>query len=108
GDVVTVAHGWQRVYIRGPFAALCRSRIALAATGAALATGFALAAGALTALGDGQYHVPVAAGLLDQPGTRAGVIVALLLLLVPVDRHSTRLNSRHVKTSDAVFCLKKK
>lgn len=59
-------------------------RIALTATGAALATGFALAAGALTALGDGQYHVPVAAGLLDQPGTRAGVIVALLLLLVPV------------------------
>src|SRR5271165_7296384 len=28
--------------------------------------------------------------------------------LMPVDRKSTRLNSSHVKTSYAVFCLKKK
>ncbi|MFD5133623.1 FtsX-like permease family protein [Streptomyces olindensis] len=58
-------------------------RVALTATGAALATGFALAAVALAAL-RGSYRVPVAAGLLDEPGTRAGVIVGLLLLLVPV------------------------
>jgi hypothetical protein len=58
-------------------------RVALTATGAALATGFALAAVALAAL-RGSYRVPVAAGLLDEPGTRSGVIVGLLLLLVPV------------------------
>ncbi|MFF5963327.1 FtsX-like permease family protein [Streptomyces collinus] len=58
-------------------------RVTLTATGAALATGFALAAVALASL-RGTYRVPVAAGLLDQPGTRSGVIVGLLLLLVPV------------------------
>jgi hypothetical protein len=58
-------------------------RVGLTAVGAALATGFALAAVALTSL-RGQYDIPVGAGLLDEPGTRAGVIVALLLLLVPV------------------------
>ncbi|MEU0170840.1 ABC transporter permease [Streptomyces iakyrus] len=58
-------------------------RVALTATGAALATGSALAAVALAAL-RGSYRVPVAAGLLDEPGTRSGVIVGLLLLLVPV------------------------
>ncbi|WP_431994741.1 FtsX-like permease family protein [Streptomyces griseoflavus] len=58
-------------------------RVALTATGAALATGFALAAGALASL-RGQYSLSVAGGLLDEPGTRAGVILALLLLLVPV------------------------
>ncbi|MFJ3439851.1 ABC transporter permease [Streptomyces sp. NPDC086081] len=58
-------------------------RIALTAAGAALATGFALTAAALAAL-RGTYRVPVAHGLLDQPGTRSGVIVGLLLLLVPV------------------------
>lgn len=58
-------------------------RVALTAAGAALATGFALAAVALASL-RGSYRVPVAAGLLDQPGTRSGVIVGLLLLLVPV------------------------
>ncbi|MFF8228947.1 FtsX-like permease family protein [Streptomyces caelestis] len=58
-------------------------RVALTATGAALATGFALAAVALAAL-RGSYRVPLAAGLLNEPGTRAGVIVGLLLLLVPV------------------------
>ncbi|MFJ7179511.1 FtsX-like permease family protein [Streptomyces massasporeus] len=58
-------------------------RVTLTAAGAALATGFALAAVALAAL-RGQYNVPVAAGLLNQPGTRSGVIAGLLLLLVPV------------------------
>ncbi|MET9683042.1 ABC transporter permease [Streptomyces coeruleorubidus] len=58
-------------------------RVALTATGAALAAGFALAAVALASLRGG-HQVPVAAGLLDEPGTRSGVIVGLLLLLVPV------------------------
>jgi hypothetical protein len=58
-------------------------RVTLTATGAALATGFALAAVALASL-RGRYQVSVGAGLLDEPGTRAGVIVGLLLLLVPV------------------------
>ncbi|MDQ0748521.1 hypothetical protein QF034_002752 [Streptomyces africanus] len=58
-------------------------RVALTVTGAALATGFALAAVALASLRGG-HQVPVAAGLLDEPGTRSGVIVGLLLLLVPV------------------------
>ncbi|WP_053671773.1 FtsX-like permease family protein [Streptomyces sp. NRRL B-1140] len=58
-------------------------RVTLTATGAALATGFTLAAVALASL-RGQYNVPVAAGLLNQPGTRSGVIVSLMLLLVPV------------------------
>ncbi|WP_437033306.1 ABC transporter permease [Streptomyces sp. enrichment culture] len=59
-------------------------RIALTAVGAALAAGCALAAGVLASLGDGRYAVPVASGVLDEPGTRSGVVVALLLLLVPV------------------------
>ncbi|MFF8933950.1 FtsX-like permease family protein [Streptomyces paradoxus] len=58
-------------------------RVTLTATGAALATGFALTAVALASL-RGSYQVPVAAGLLNEPGTRSGVIVGLLLLLVPV------------------------
>ncbi|MFI6852878.1 FtsX-like permease family protein [Streptomyces sp. NPDC050416] len=58
-------------------------RVTLTATGAALATGFALTAVTLASL-RGSYRVPVAAGLLDEPGTRSGVIVGLLLLLVPV------------------------
>ncbi|GHA12765.1 FtsX-like permease family protein [Streptomyces purpurascens] len=58
-------------------------RVTLTATGAALATGFALTAVALASL-RGYHDVPYAAGLLDQPGTRSGVIVSLLLLLVPV------------------------
>ncbi|GGX10274.1 hypothetical protein GCM10010297_34820 [Streptomyces malachitofuscus] len=59
-------------------------RIALTATGAALATGFALTAGALASLRGDHYTVSFAAGLLSEPGTRSGVILALLLLLVPV------------------------
>ncbi|MYS92529.1 MULTISPECIES: FtsX-like permease family protein [Streptomyces] len=58
-------------------------RVTLTATGAALATGFALAAVTLAAL-RGSYRMSAGAGLLDQPGTRSGVIVGLLLLLVPV------------------------
>ncbi|GAA2420863.1 ABC transporter permease [Streptomyces glaucus] len=58
-------------------------RILLTAAGAALATGCALAAAVLASL-RGAYRVPVGHGLLDQPGTRAGVITGLLLLLVPV------------------------
>lgn len=58
-------------------------RVGLTAVGAALATGFALAAAVLASL-QGQYAIPLGAGLLDQPGTRSGVIVTLLLLLVPV------------------------
>ncbi|CAL9547980.1 FtsX-like permease family protein [Streptomyces sp. enrichment culture] len=59
-------------------------RTGLTATGAALATGFALAAGALASLRGGHHSDPLAGGLLGEPGTRAGVILALLLLLVPV------------------------
>ncbi|MEV5429230.1 FtsX-like permease family protein [Streptomyces sp. NPDC052701] len=58
-------------------------RITLTATGAALATGLALAAVTLASV-RGSVGVSLAAGLLDAPGTRAGVIVGLLLLLVPV------------------------
>lgn len=59
-------------------------RITLTATGAALATGFALAAISLASLRGNYYSVSVGEGLLNQPGTRAGVIVSLLLLLVPL------------------------
>ncbi|WP_406353846.1 ABC transporter permease [Streptomyces hirsutus] len=59
-------------------------RVALTATGAALATGFALAAGVLLSLGDRSIGTSLAEGLIDQPGTRVGVILGLLLLLVPV------------------------
>lgn len=58
-------------------------RIALTAAGAALATGLALAAAALASL-RGSSSVSLAEGLLSQPGTRSGVILALLLLLIPV------------------------
>ncbi|WP_234443109.1 FtsX-like permease family protein [Streptomyces cellulosae] len=58
-------------------------RVTLTALGAALATGIALAAVTLASL-RGTYQVPVGHELLDEPGTRAGVILALLLLLIPV------------------------
>ncbi|GAA4801146.1 FtsX-like permease family protein [Streptomyces ziwulingensis] len=58
-------------------------RIGLTAVGAAAATGFALAAVTLAAL-RGTHRVPWFHGLLDQPGTRAGIVVGLLLSLVPV------------------------
>ncbi|MEW2807050.1 FtsX-like permease family protein [Streptomyces massasporeus] len=59
-------------------------RVTLTAAGAALATGFAQAAVALASLRGGSHYVPVASGLLNEPGTRSGVIAGLLLLLVPV------------------------
>ncbi|MFE2584283.1 FtsX-like permease family protein [Streptomyces sp. NPDC059378] len=58
-------------------------RVGLTAAGAALATGFALAAVSLASL-RGRYGIAVGHGLLNQPGTRSGVIAGLLLLLVPV------------------------
>lgn len=60
-----------------------RRRAALTALGAAVATGFACAALALASV-RGQVWFPYGNGLLDQPGTRHGVVAALLLLLVPV------------------------
>jgi hypothetical protein len=58
-------------------------RVTLTAIGAALATGIGLVIAAIVPL-RGQYSMSVADGLLDQPGNRQGVIVALLMLLVPV------------------------
>ena len=58
-------------------------RVTLTALGAALATGLGLAAAVLASL-QGRYQVPVADGLLNNPGQRSGVILTLLLLLVPV------------------------
>ncbi|MGW7048558.1 ABC transporter permease, partial [Streptomyces avermitilis] len=58
-------------------------RVALTAVGAMGATGLALGAAAIVSL-RGQYNVPFANGLLNQPGERSGVILTLLLLLVPV------------------------
>src|SRR5439155_24503555 len=36
------------------------------------------------------------------------VLAVMMLIYVPLDRKSTRLNSSHVAISYAVFCLKKK
>jgi hypothetical protein len=58
-------------------------RVTLTAVGAALATGFCLAALTIASL-RGQYSMALADGLLDQPGQRAGAVLTLLLLLVPV------------------------
>lgn len=58
-------------------------RAALTAVGAALATALCLATVAVASL-QGRYHLRLASGLLDQPGERAGVVLTLLLLLVPV------------------------
>ena len=58
-------------------------RVTLTAVGAGLATGFALAAAAVASL-QGQYSLSFGNGLLDHPGERQGVVLALLLLLVPV------------------------
>ncbi|MFL1902935.1 ABC transporter permease [Streptomyces tauricus] len=58
-------------------------RVTLTAVGAALATGLGYAAVAVASV-DGQVSTPYFHGLLNQPGQRAGVIVALLLLWVPV------------------------
>ncbi|MGW0781820.1 FtsX-like permease family protein [Streptomyces sp. NPDC002913] len=58
-------------------------RILLTALGALAATGFALAAVAIAAV-PGQVSIPYGHGLLDQPGQRAGVVLTLVLLLLPV------------------------
>ncbi|NGO13326.1 ABC transporter permease [Streptomyces sp. HC44] len=58
-------------------------RVTLTSVGAALATGFALAAVAIASV-RGIVEFPYLNGLLDEPGVRSGVVVALLLLLVPV------------------------
>ncbi|MEU0301946.1 FtsX-like permease family protein [Streptomyces sp. NPDC006175] len=58
-------------------------RISLTLVGALLATGFALAAATVAAV-RGQVSIPYAHGLLDRPGERGGVVLALVLLLVPV------------------------
>ncbi|WP_190188001.1 ABC transporter permease [Streptomyces minutiscleroticus] len=58
-------------------------RALLTALGAALATAFALAAVAVASV-RGQVRVPYAAGLLNHPGERSGVVLVLVLLLVPV------------------------
>jgi hypothetical protein len=58
-------------------------RIALTALGACAATAFALAAVAVGTL-RGQITSTMWHGLLNQPGQRRGLVVALVLLLVPV------------------------
>ncbi|MEU5657157.1 FtsX-like permease family protein [Streptomyces sp. NPDC047737] len=58
-------------------------RILLTALGALAATDFALAAVAIAAV-PGQVSIPYGHGLLDQPGQRAGVVLTLVLLLLPV------------------------
>ncbi|MFI2779802.1 FtsX-like permease family protein [Streptomyces sp. ALB3] len=57
--------------------------ISLTLLGALLATGFALTAVTIAAV-RGQVSTPYAHGLLNQPGQRAGVVLALVLLLIPV------------------------
>ncbi|MFE9723782.1 FtsX-like permease family protein [Streptomyces sp. NPDC005794] len=58
-------------------------RISLTLLGALLATGFALGAATVAAV-QGQVSIPYAHGLLDRPGERAGVVLTLVLLLIPV------------------------
>ncbi|MFJ2261222.1 FtsX-like permease family protein [Streptomyces sp. NPDC087844] len=58
-------------------------RVTLTAVGAALATGLGVAAVAVASV-DGQVSASYFHGLLNQPSQRAGVIVTLLLLWVPV------------------------
>ncbi|MFI1437870.1 ABC transporter permease [Streptomyces fructofermentans] len=58
-------------------------RVLLTALGAALATALGFAAAAVASV-EGQVSTPYFHGLLNQPGQRAGVVVTLLLLWVPV------------------------
>ncbi|MGW4227743.1 FtsX-like permease family protein [Streptomyces sp. NPDC004980] len=58
-------------------------RILLTALGALAVTGFALGAVTIAAV-PGQVSIPYGHGLLNRPGERAGVVLALLLLLIPV------------------------
>src|SRR5690349_23655636 len=60
-------------------------------------------------LGDPPAHRHQILEQLLLPTVAEGQLVeALHVLLDPVDRKSTRLNSSHVEISYAVFCLKKK
>src|SRR5690606_41529567 len=90
-----------------PYTTLFRSRI-LPATGAVAPTGpgrarrVASGGGAVCAAGTG--------GRGNRPGHRRRVGLRPLVAAgrARADRKSTRLNSSHVKSSYAVFCLKKK
>ncbi|MGW1555297.1 FtsX-like permease family protein [Streptomyces sp. NPDC002144] len=58
-------------------------RVGLTVVGAAGAAGLGLVIAVLVPM-DGHHHSGVGGGLLDDQGTRGGVVVALTLLLVPV------------------------
>ncbi|MET9909947.1 ABC transporter permease [Streptomyces sp. NPDC006476] len=58
-------------------------RVGLTVVGAAGAAGLGLVIAVLVPM-DGHHHIGLGGGLLDQPGTRGGVVVALTLLLLPV------------------------
>ncbi|WP_030934560.1 FtsX-like permease family protein [Streptomyces sp. NRRL S-646] len=58
-------------------------RVLLTTVGAALATGLGLVIAVLLPL-EGHHSMSVGGGLLDDPGTRIGVIFALLMLFIPV------------------------
>ncbi|MFJ9732598.1 ABC transporter permease [Streptomyces sp. NPDC101171] len=57
-------------------------RIGLTVVGAACVAAFGAMAGAVASV-RGYTHLPIAHGLLDNPGQRSGVVLALLLLLIP-------------------------
>src|SRR3712207_8811158 len=85
-----------------PYTTLFRSAMSATATEAALLAATAHVVGAwfaaVFAFWKGHYFVAGSAFALG-----LGVV-----LLVPLDRKSTRLNSSHANISYAVFCLKKK
>jgi len=58
-------------------------RALLTTVGAVLATGLGLVIAVLVPM-TGHHHIGLGGGLLDEDGTRDGVVVALTLLLVPV------------------------
>src|SRR5690606_40726032 len=51
--------------------------------------------------------IPASGWIGDRVGTKRTLLFALGVFTVASDRKSTRLNSSHVKSSYAVFCLKK-
>ncbi|WP_405872681.1 ABC transporter permease [Streptomyces sp. NBC_00005] len=58
-------------------------RVGLMGVGAGLASGLGMVIAVLLPL-DGHHRMSVGGGLLDEPGTRIGVIFALLMLFIPV------------------------
>lgn len=58
-------------------------RVGLLGVGAGLASGLGMVIAVLLPL-DGHHRMSVGGGLLDEPGTRIGVIFALLMLFIPV------------------------